>query len=95
MKFPKDFLWGGAISSCQSEGAYREDGKGLSTTDLMTSGSRTSPRRITAGLEEGAYYPSHTAIDFYHHYKEDIALLGEMGSVQAFGRMGTNLSKRR
>ena len=30
-------------------------------------------------IEQGAYYPSHQAIDFYHHYKEDIALFGEMG----------------
>ncbi|MBD9288777.1 MAG: glycosyl hydrolase family protein [Faecalibacterium sp.] len=79
MKFPKDFLWGGAISSCQSEGAYLEDGKGLSTTDLMTSGTKMSPRRVTLLPEKDVYYPSHTAIDFYHHYKEDIALLGEMG----------------
>lgn len=30
-------------------------------------------------LKEGYYYPSHQATDFYHHYKEDIALMGEMG----------------
>ena len=28
---------------------------------------------------EGDYYPSHVAVDFYHRYKEDIALLAEMG----------------
>ena len=49
MKFPKDFLWGGAISSCQSEGAYLEDGKGLSTTDFMTSGTKTSTRYTASG----------------------------------------------
>ena len=79
MKFSEGFLWGGAISSSQAEGAYLEDGKGLSTTDFMTSGTKTSPRRITKTLEKDAYYPSHKAIDFYHHYKEDIRLLGEMG----------------
>ena len=79
MKFSEGFLWGGAISSSQAEGAYMEDGKGLSTTDFMTSGTKTSPRRITKTLEKDAYYPSHKAIDFYHHYKEDIRLLGEMG----------------
>ena len=30
-------------------------------------------------MEEGTFYPSHEAIDFYHHYKEDIALFAEMG----------------
>ena len=79
MKFSEGFLWGGAISSSQAEGAYQEDGKGLSTTDFMTSGTKTSPRRITKTLEKDAYYPSHKAIDFYHHYKEDIRLFGEMG----------------
>lgn len=28
---------------------------------------------------EGVYYPSHQAVDFYHHYREDIALMAEMG----------------
>ncbi len=79
MKFSEGFLWGGAISSSQAEGAYLEDGKGLITTDFMTSGTKTSPRRITKTLEKDAYYPSHKAIDFYHHYKEDIRLFGEMG----------------
>jgi 6-phospho-beta-glucosidase len=30
-------------------------------------------------IKEGEYYPSHNATDFYHHYKEDIALMAEMG----------------
>ena len=30
-------------------------------------------------LKDGVFYPNHKATDFYHHYKEDIALLGEMG----------------
>ena len=77
--FPKDFLWGGATAANQMEGAWDIDGKGPSTADIMTSGTKTSPRRITMQLEEGAIYPSHEAIDFYHHYKEDIALFGEMG----------------
>jgi len=77
--FPKDFLWGGATAANQFEGGYREGGKGLSTADVMTGGTHTTPRRITPELEEGIYYPSHEAIDFYHHYKEDIKLFGEMG----------------
>ena len=30
-------------------------------------------------VDEDTYYPSHVATDFYHHYKEDIALFAEMG----------------
>lgn len=77
--FPKDFLWGGATSAAQVEGGYLEGGKGLSTLDFMTAATKDSPRRITKKLEENVYYPSHKAVDFYHHYKEDIALFGEMG----------------
>lgn len=77
--FPKDFLWGGATAANQIEGAYLENGKGLSTADVMTLGSHEKKRRITKSVEENEYYPSHNAIDFYHHYKEDIALMGEMG----------------
>lgn len=78
-KFPEGFLWGGATAANQCEGAYNEGGKGLSTADILTSGSRTVPRRITPVLEEGTYYPNHEAIDFYHRYKEDIKLFAEMG----------------
>ena len=46
-EFPKDFLWGGATAANQYEGAYLEDGKGLSTSDVMTNGSHTTPRKIT------------------------------------------------
>ena len=77
--FPKDFLWGGATAANQIEGAYLENGKGLSTADVMTLGSHEKKRRITNSIEENEYYPSHNAIDFYHHYKEDIALFAEMG----------------
>ena len=73
------FLWGGATAANQCEGAYREGGKGLSTADVVLAGQRGVPRKRTDGVVEGYYYPSHTAIDFYHHYKEDIALFAEMG----------------
>ncbi|MDO3409444.1 glycoside hydrolase family 1 protein [Saccharibacillus sp. CPCC 101409] len=78
-QFPPDFLWGGATSAIQIEGGFREGGKGPSTADHVTVGSRTSKRRITREFEEGTLYPSHEAIDFYHRYKEDIALFAEMG----------------
>lgn len=79
MGFPKNFLWGGAIAANQAEGAYLTDGKGLSTMDKILGGSREVPRKFSPQMIEGAYYPSHDAIDFYHHYKEDIALFAEMG----------------
>lgn len=77
--FPKDFLWGGATAANQFEGGWNVDGKGESTSDHLTGGTQTSPRRFTKLIEEGTYYPSHEGIDFYHRYKEDIALFKEMG----------------
>ena len=44
MKLPKDFLWGGAVAAHQLEGAWNEDGKGVSVADVMTVGSATQPR---------------------------------------------------
>ena len=79
MAFPKGFLWGGAVAANQLEGAYLEDGKGLSCADMLKGGNVKTPRMFSPEIEEGVYYPSHQAIDFYHHYKEDIALFGEMG----------------
>ncbi|WP_217608668.1 family 1 glycosylhydrolase, partial [Bacillus sp. GbtcB15] len=40
MTFPKGFLWGGAIAANQAEGAYLEDGKGLTTVDLLPTGEK-------------------------------------------------------
>lgn len=77
--FPQGFLWGGALAANQCEGAYLEDGKGLSVPDMIKGGTVDTPRMITSTIHEGEYYPSHESIDFYHHYKEDIALFGEMG----------------
>lgn len=77
--FRKDFLWGGATAANQYEGAWDVDGKGVSIPDLCTNGTHTVPKRVTNGFEEGTLYPSHEATDFYHHYKEDIALFAEMG----------------
>ena len=77
--FPKDFLWGGAVAAHQTEGAWNVDGKGISIADMLTSGSRKQPRKFTPEFDPTYQYPSHEAIDFYHRYEEDIALLGEMG----------------
>uniref|UniRef100_UPI00257F1896 family 1 glycosylhydrolase n=1 Tax=Streptococcus sp. UBA4344 TaxID=1947564 RepID=UPI00257F1896 len=78
-KLPDNFLWGGAVAAHQLEGGWKEGGKGLSVADVMTAGRHGVPREITDGVVEGKYYPNHEAIDFYHHYKEDIALFAEMG----------------
>ena len=82
MSFPKNFLWGGATAANQCEGAWDQDGKGDSICDHNRAGSRTSNTHRTFDLEidtDQYYYPSHTAIDSYHRYKEDIALFAEMG----------------
>ncbi|PTA86061.1 6-phospho-beta-glucosidase [Bacillus sp. Nf3] len=72
--FPKGFLWGGAVAANQIEGAYNKDGKGLSTADV-------SPNGIMHPFDESMKDLNlyHDAIDFYHRYKEDIALFAEMG----------------
>ena len=75
----KKFLWGGATAANQYEGAYQTDGKGLSIADVEKGARHGVPREIHTQVMEGNYYPSHEAVDFYHHYKEDIALFAEMG----------------
>ena len=77
--FRDDFLWGGACAANQFEGAWDVDDKGPSVPDMCTNGSHTSPKWVTAGIRPDRLYPSHEAIDFYHHYEEDIALFAEMG----------------
>ena len=79
MSFKKDFLWGGAIAANQCEGAYDEDGKGLSIVDVVRGSSLGVDRIIDESIKENVYYPSHEAIDMYHHYKEDIKLFAELG----------------
>ena len=63
----------------QAEGGWNEAGKGPSVADVMTGGSPDVKREITDGVLPGKNYPNHEAIDFYHHYKQDIALLAQMG----------------
>lgn len=77
--FPENFLWGGAIAANQCEGAWSINGKGPSTSDMCTGGTHEKSKKITRTIEEGIFYPSHEAIDFYNRYKEDIALFAEMG----------------
>ena len=87
MAFRKDFLWGGACAANQFEGAWNVDGKGISVPDLCTNGTKRNPKCITTEIRENRFYPSHEAIDFYHHYKEDIALFAEMG-FRVFRKIG-------
>lgn len=79
MGFCKGFLWGGAAAANQIEGAWNADGKGPSFPDMCTNGTKERPKLVTKEMEDGLFYPSHKASDFYHHYKEDIALMAEMG----------------
>lgn len=78
-KLPEDFLWGGAVAAHQFEGGWNEGGKGPSVIDVLTAGAHGVPRRVTATVEPTEFYPNHEAIDFYHHYVEDIALFAELG----------------
>lgn len=74
MKFPKEFLWGGATAANQCEGAWNEDGKGASIQDYMPHGIMQGPSEV---IDE--HNLKLKGIDLYHHYKEDIALFAEMG----------------
>ncbi len=73
MNFPKNFLWGGATAANQCEGAYLEDGKGLSIQDVLPKGFKVITEEPTPDNLKLK------GIDYYHRYKEDIALFAEMG----------------
>lgn len=82
--FRDDFLWGGACAANQFEGAWDVDGKGDSVPDHCMTGTYDPERgthaekSISVKIDPKGLYPSHEAIDFYHHYEEDIALFAEM-----------------
>lgn len=83
MGFPKEFLWGGATAANQCEGGVFEGGRGLANVDVCPSG-RDRNAVITGHKKmfqmDGEHrYPAAEAIDFYHHFREDIRLFGEMG----------------
>ncbi|MCR4633530.1 MAG: glycoside hydrolase family 1 protein [Erysipelotrichaceae bacterium] len=67
--FPKDFLWGAATSAYQVEGAAYEDGKKPSQQDVINKDNYRIYGFATADV----------ASDQYHHYKEDVAMMKEMG----------------
>jgi beta-glucosidase len=68
-RFPANFSWGAATASYQVEGAWQEDGKGESIWDRFSH----TPGRIVNG-DTGD-----VACDQYHRFKEDVALMKEMG----------------
>ncbi|NMC23635.1 MAG: family 1 glycosylhydrolase, partial [Serratia sp.] len=78
-QLPKEFLWGGAVAAHQVEGGWNKGGKGVSICDVLSGGAHGVDRVMTDGVLEGYSYPNHEAVDFYSHYKEDIALFAEMG----------------
>ena len=73
----KDFLWGASTSAFQIEGAYNEGGKGLATTDV---------RKVPEGIAD-----TKVAADHYHHWKEDVDLMAELG-LKTY-RMGFSWSR--
>lgn len=83
MRLSEHFLWGGASAANQCEGGYADGGKGPGTADVIPAGEHR--RAVCLGemdyhlLPEDSYYPSHVAVDMYHHWKEDIALMAELG----------------
>lgn len=86
-RMPENFLWGGATAANQCEGAYREGGRGLANVDLLPAGKDRFA--VSCGKQkmfvpdEDHIYPAMNGVDFYHHYKEDIQFLAEMG-IQVF-----------
>jgi 6-phospho-beta-glucosidase len=83
-KFPQGFMWGGATAANQVEGAYDQDGKGLSIVDAIPGGKArlniVSSPEFDFTLDTANYtYPNHKGIDHYHRFQEDIALFAEMG----------------
>ncbi len=77
----KDFLWGGAVAANQLEGAWDLDGRGVSVADVLPGRIRAKYLNDPKTMLETEFdrYPTREGIDFYHHYKEDIALMAEMG----------------
>ena len=77
MIFPAGFLWGASTSAFQVEGGYDEGGKGVATTDL--------------GARRPGVADNKVAADHYHHWKEDVDLMAELG-LKVY-RMGFSWSR--
>ena len=70
MQFPKDFVWGAASSSYQIEGAFDQDGKGLSIWDVFC--------RKPGAIKNGD--TGDVACDSYRLYKRDVEMLTQLGA---------------
>lgn len=64
-RLPADFLWGNSVSSMQTEGAWNEDGKGMSVYDIRQPAEFASDWKV--------------ATDSYHRYREDFDLMQDLG----------------
>ncbi len=88
-EFPENFLWGGAVAANQCEGAWLEDGKLPNVSDTMCGigTDRYNPdlkwekesNKWKMDLKADKTYLVHEGIDFYHHFREDLAMMKEMG----------------
>ena len=67
IEFPKEFLWGASSSAFQIEGGWNEDGKGKTVADFNS--FKRSHKQADSKI----------ASDFYHNWKNDIALMKELG----------------
>ena len=93
-EFPKGFLWGGATAANQIEGGYDQGGRGLASTDFAIHLPKDQRSKVNGAMykdvdllqiQDVTDHPEKYNLakrrgnDFYHRYKEDIALLAEMG----------------
>lgn len=69
MAFKKDFAWGVATAAYQIEGAYNEDGRGLTDWDVFTH----QPGNVLDG------YTGDVACDHYHRFRDDVKLMKQLG----------------
>lgn len=93
VKFPDNFLWGGAVAANQCEGGWNEGGKGMSVSDvdwhnpnLNRAGKRDEDSEMTSTrlkelleIREDWQFPKRQGVDFYHTYRDDLKLMGELG----------------
>lgn len=74
---------GGATAANQCEGGYDKGGRGLANVDVVPTGKDRFPiitgKQKMFDFDDEHFYPAKETIDMYSHYKEDIALFGEMG----------------
>ena len=65
--FKDNFLWGASTSAFQIEGAWNEDGKGLTSMD------------VRSFKKEDQIATTKVAMDHYHRFKEDVQLMKKLG----------------